>query len=132
MEMGQRELQERREMFRREFTNKSCQSNRRFCKDPDGSRQRLRELWEARAREQGREEGELQERRVVLAQVKHDSGRIVHKAKQRSQVLIFSDSESGTEAEADGEKEAGESGSKTGPTIPSSSLLVYCQITEHF
>lgn len=55
---AQRELQERREMFRKELSNKSCQSNRRFSKDPDGFRQRLRELWEARAPERpGKKKG---------------------------------------------------------------------------
>lgn len=60
-EIGQRELQERQEMFRKELSNKSCQSNGRFSKDQGGFRQQLRELWEARAQERAREERELKE-----------------------------------------------------------------------
>lgn len=61
MEMGQRELQGRREMLRKELVNKSCQSNGRFSKDQAGFCQRLRELWEVRAQEQAWEEGVMEE-----------------------------------------------------------------------
>lgn len=61
MEIGQRELQE---MFRKELSNKSCQSNGRFSKDQGSFRQQLRELWEARAQERAREERELKETQV--------------------------------------------------------------------
>lgn len=72
-------------MFRKELTKKSCQSDRSFTKDQDSFCQQLRELcelWEARAQEWAREEGELEEMPVSLYTGKHHNFRNVDKASQ--------------------------------------------------
>lgn len=70
-------------MFRKELTNKSCQSDRSFTKDQDSFSQQLRELcevWEAPAQEWAREEGELEEMLGSLYTGKHHNFRNVDKA----------------------------------------------------
>lgn len=72
-------------MFRKELTNKSCQSDWSSRKDQDGFSQQLREhceLWEARAQEWAREGGELEEMALSLYTGKHHNFRNVDKASQ--------------------------------------------------
>lgn len=77
-------MQQKEEMFRKELTNESCQSDRSFTEDQDSFSQQLHELcelWEARAQEWAREEGEPEEM-LRLYTGKHHNFRNVDKASQ--------------------------------------------------
>lgn len=124
MEIYRRELQERQEMFRKELANKSCQSNGRFSKT--ASANGCVSCGRPELRSEPMEEGELDVTLVGLFR------KASHVWKPRSQIIIFSNSESGRDGEAE-KKKPGESGSKTGLTISASCpISPYCLMTNTF
>lgn len=117
-----------------ELTNRSRQSNGRFflfCffkrKDQGGFSQRLRELWEARARGQERA---WEEEEVASPTKEHITAccSCVDGESETSQVILFSSSERRMDAEADGEGEFGECGGRLAEAFLLLLFpLIYCQ-----